>query len=256
MTALAVSSVVFACIFGVALVAMFVKRLLPEHHLSADSKDFLKLGMGTIATLTALVLGLLIATAKGTYDAQGGEVQELSVKVMMLNRILEKLEKDGLETDDARELLKKVVVAMQGRLWPAEGAPPADLTPGEARAPGEALYDKIAGLKPKNDAQRDLKTRALQVAAELLQVRLRLYSRRDSTLPTPLLVVLVSWLVVLFTGYGLLAPRNLTVMVVLFVCALSVSGAILLLLEFTTPFEGLLKLSSSPLQDALASIGK
>jgi len=253
MSALATSAVVFACIFGVALAAMFFKRYLPEHHLSADSKDVVKMGMGTMATLAAIVLGLLIATAKGTYDAQSGAVQELAAKVMFLDRILAKY---GPETKEARDLLRDATEAIKGSIWPDEDARPASLAPGAARAVGDAMYDKIADLSPRDDAQRALKARALESLTNILQERLRLYVRHDGSLPLPFLVVLASWLAVLFAGYGLLAPRNATVVVVLFVCTLSVSAAIFLLLELSTPFSGMLRISSGPLRDALSLIGK
>jgi hypothetical protein len=253
MSPLATSSVVFACIFGVALFAMLFKRYLPEHHLSADSKDVVKMGMGTMATLAAIVLGLLIATAKGTYDAQSGAIQELSAKVMLLDRILAKY---GPETKEAREMLRDATEAMKGSIWPDEDARPASLAPGEARAAGDAMYDKIAALEPRDDAQRPLKARALEGLTNLLQERLRLYVRHDGSLPLPFLVVLASWLVILFAGYGLVAPRNATVVVVLFLCTLSVSAAIFLLLELSTPFAGILRVSSGPLRDALSVLGK
>ncbi len=140
MSPLATSAIVFACIFGVALFAMFFKLYLPENHLSADSKDVVKMGMGTMATLAAIVLGLLIATAKGTYDAQSGAIQEYAAKVMLLDRLLAKY---GTETKEARELLRSAVEATVNRFWANEGAQPANLAPGEARAAGEAMYDKI-----------------------------------------------------------------------------------------------------------------
>lgn len=253
MSPLAISSVVFVCIFGVALAAMFLKRFLPEHHLSADSKDVVKLGMGTIATLAAIVLGLLIATAKGTYDAQSGAIQEYAAKVMLLDRVLAKY---GPETKEARELLRSVVEVSMERIWPEEDVRPANLAPGEARTVGEAMYDKIAALSPKDAAQIALKARALEIMVDLLQDRLRLFARQDSSLPLPFLVVLVAWLIILFAGYGLLAPGNATVLAVLFVCTLSVSAAIFLLLELSTPFAGIMRVSSGPLRDALSVLGK
>jgi hypothetical protein len=253
MSPLAVSCVVFACVFGAALIAMFGKQVLPEHHLSADSKDVVKLGMGTMATLAAIVLGLLIATAKGTYDQQNSAVQEFAAKVLLLDRILGKY---GTETDDARKLLHDAVEATQKSIWPEGAGGPASLAPGAAKAPGEAMYDKIAELEPKKDPQPALKARALEVSVDLLQDRLRLYTRQDSSLPLPFLVVLVCWLVILFAGYGFLAPRNATVVAVLLVCTLSVSAAIFLLLELSTPFAGILRISSGPLRDALSALGK
>src|SRR4051812_13132966 len=160
MSALAISCIVFACIFGGALVAMFVQRILPEHHLSPESRDTVKLGMGLVATLAALVLGLLIATAKGTYDTQSGAVTDLSTNVLLLDRTLALY---GSDTKEARDLLRGGVESTLDRLWPEGGTQPASLTPGEARAAAEATYQKIANLAPQNDSQRALKARALEI---------------------------------------------------------------------------------------------
>jgi hypothetical protein len=253
MSPLAISSIVFACIFAVALVAMFIKRLLPEHHLGAESKEVVKLGMGMMATLAALVLGLLIASAKGTYDAQGNEVKELAANVVLLDRLLAQY---GPATKEARDLLRTGVEASMERIWPQGGGGSASLAPGEARAAMEAFYDKVAELTPQSDGQRALKSRALDVTTEILHERLRLFARRDGSLPLPLLIVMASWFAVLFFGYGLLAPRNATVVAVLLVCTLSIAGAVFLLLEFTTPFSGLLQIPSDPVRDALSVLGK
>ena len=129
---------------------MFTQRFLPEHHMSADSKEVVKLGMGAIATLAALVLGLLIATAKGTYDVQSGGIQELAAKIMLLDRVLAKYRPD---TKDARDLLRSAAEALRYRNWPDKGARPANLTLGEFRMVGEAMYDKFADLAPQNDVQ-------------------------------------------------------------------------------------------------------
>ena len=251
MSSIAISGVVFACLFVAALMAMLVKRALPEHHLNADSKDVVKMGMGFIATLAALVLGLLIATAKGTYDAQSTTVKEFSANIIMLDRVLNQY---GPETKKARELLHSAAQATLERIWP-EGAGAANLTPGESRAALESLYDNIAQLVPQSDGQRALKARALDLLAEQVRARLRMFAQQDSSLPLPFLVVLVFWLVILFAGYGLLAPPNATVIAVLVVCELSISGAIFLMLELATPFAGIMRLSSGPLRDAIHLIG-
>jgi hypothetical protein len=253
MSALAISCIVFACIFGGALAAMFIRQALPEHHLSADSKDIVKMGMGVIATLAALVLGLLIATAKGTYDTQNSAVKDLSTDILQLDRVLAMY---GSDTKEARDLLRSAVENTLDSIWPEGGARPGSLTPGAAKAAGEAMYQKIADLSPQNDAQRAFKARALDITNELLKERLGLYARKDASLPVPFLVVMVFWLTILFAGYGLLAPRNGTVVVVLLVCALSISGAVFLILELTTPFAGIMHISSGPMRDALALLGK
>jgi hypothetical protein len=250
---LAVSGVVFACIAGAGLLAMAVARALPEHHLKPDSKEAIKYGLTLIATLAALVLGLLIAAAKGTYDTQTTAVRQLSADALLLDRILALY---GKETGEARELLRRAVASALDRLWPGDSTRPANLAPGgEARADMEAFYEKVAGLTPKNEAQRALKARALDVTAGLAQTRFRLFAQKDSSIPVPFLVVLVFWLMVLLGGAGLLAPRNATVVGVLLICALSVSSALFLILELDRPFEGILLVPSAPLREVLARLG-
>ena len=252
MSPLATAGVVFACMLGGALVAMAVKGRLPQHHLSDESKDVVKMGIGMIATLAALVLGLLIATAKGSYDTQSSAIKDLATNVLLLDRTLAMY---GSDTKDARDLLRSAVESTLDKVWPG-GSRASSLTPGEARAAGEAMYSKISDLDPKTDAQRALKARALDILAELSKQRLGLFARQDSSLPVPLLVVLVFWLTILFVGNGLLAPRNATVLAVLLVCTLSIAGAVFLVLELTTPFGGIMRIPSTPLQDALSLLGK
>jgi Protein of unknown function (DUF4239) len=253
MSSLGIFCVVFACIFAAALVAMFVKRVLPENHLSADSKDVVKLGMGLIATLAALVLGLLIATAKGSYDTQGSAVKEYAANVILLDRILRQY---GPETKEARELLRAASQATLARLWPDGGTGSANLAPDATKTPLESLYESVAQLEPKTDSQRGLKARALDVIVDQGRARIRMFAQQDSSLPLPFLVVLVFWLIILFAGYGLLAPPNATVIAVLLVCTLSVSGAIFLMLELATPFAGIMRVSSGPLRDAINLLGQ
>ena len=254
MSAIAVSCLVFACVFSGAILAMFVGRALPDHHLSGDSKDVIKLAMALIATLAALVLGLLIATTKGMFDTQSGAVKQISANVILLDRVLANY---GSETQEARDLLHRSTASTLHRIWPENGARPADLAPGEARRETHIFYDKVAALSPQNDAQSSLKARALQITFDLAQTRYQLFVQEDSSIPTAFLVVLVFWLTILFAGYGLLAPRNPTIIAALFVCTLSVSGAIFLILDMAKPLEGAtIRISSAPLHDALSHIGE
>ncbi len=252
MSSLAIAGLVFACIFGASLLTMFLGRALPANHLNAESKDVVKLGLGVIATLTALVLGLLIASAKGTYDTQSNSVKQMSANVVLLDRLLARY---GSETKELRELLHRGVTIIFDSLWPHDGQK-ATLTPGAAMTEMETFYDKLGEFSPKTDAQRVIKGRALDLTTELGQTRLRLAAQKDSSVPSPFLVVLVLWLVVLFGGYGLMAPRNATVVVVLIVCSLSISAALFLILELDRPFDGIVRVSSIPFQEALSRLGK
>ncbi|MGH8623334.1 MAG: hypothetical protein ACRET3_14465 [Burkholderiales bacterium] len=240
---MAISWIVFACVFGCGLLGMFLRAALPEHHLGTDSRDLVKLGMGLIATLAALTLGLLIASAKGSYDAQRNELTQMSANIILLEHVMAHY---GPETREARDLLRRSVARMFARMWPETTSRPAQLEPTV-----EGLYDKIQALSPQNDAQRSIKAQAIGIITELGKARWLLFERRGGSVSVPFLVVLVFWLAMIFLSFGLLAPANPTVIATVFVCALSVSGAIFLILEVDRPFDGHILISSAPLRDAL-----
>src|SRR5262245_26296048 len=229
---------------------MFLRASLPEHHLSPDSKDFVKLGTGLVATMSALVLGLLIASAKGSYDTQRGDLTQIASNIIVLDRLLAHY---GPETKEARDLLRRSVVLALERMWPERRLQPGEFEPG---APSEALYDKIHHLAPQTDAQRSLKAQALTISINVAHTRWLQVEQAGSSIPLPILAVLVFWLSIIFVSFGLLAPPNVTVVVTLLVCVLSVSGAIFLILELDEPFGGLIRLSSAPLQDTLRRLGQ
>ena len=248
---MAIGWIVFALVFGSALLAMFVHRALPEEHLTSDSKDVVKLGIALIATMSALVLSLLVASAKSAFDTRSNQLAQASADIVLLDRALAHY---GPETKEARALLQRSTAETLERFWPAGGAKPITIDP--AASPVEALYDKIEALTPQSEAQRSMQSQALTLAADVGRTRLLLFEHLGSSIPVPFLVVLVFWLCIIFASFGLFAPRNATVITVLCVCALSVAGAIFLILELDRSFEGLLQVSSAPLRAALAQLGR
>jgi len=250
MNATEASSIAFAVVFAGALLGIFLRGVLPPHHLSAGSKDIVRLGMGLVATMAALVLGLLVASAKEFYDSQTSEVIQLSANVVFLDR---ELAHYGPESREAREFLRNILIRIRDRVWPADAARGLGLEPVSVN---ETIYAKIQQLSPKNEAQRRLQTQALKMAAKLLQARWLMYEQSTSPIPLPMLMILVLWLTIIFVSFGLFAPRNGTVLATLFVSALSVSCAIFLILEMYKPFQGLIRISGAPLDAALAHLGK
>jgi hypothetical protein len=253
MSSLAIACVMFVCVLASTLAAIAIARRLPEHHRSTESKEVVKLGLGVIATLTALVLGLLVASAKGTYDTQSNSVKELSAQLALLDRILERY---GPETAEARAQLRAFTRALLEQFWPHDGSAPTLFPTGEAKSIGETFFDTLTALKPKTDTQQMLKARAIDAAAGLAQSRQRLVVNNERSIPSPLLVVLGFWQAVLFAGFGLLAPRNATTLTVLVVCMLSIAGAIFLVMEFDRPFDGLIRVSDAPIRTVLSRMGE
>jgi hypothetical protein len=247
----AIGGAVFACVFFGAFLGMRLRTMLPEPHLSADSKDVIKLAIALIATMTALVVSLLISSAKTAYDTRSNELLQTSVDIVTIDRLLAHF---GPEAKDARVLLRNSVQAAIERAWPTDGARPIEIDPRES--PAEAVYDKIAELVPQTDTQRALRTQALNMTMDLGRLRMLLLVQEHSSIPTAFLVVLIFWLTVIFGSFGLFAPTNATVTTVFLICSLSISGAIFLILELDQSFEGLIQISSTPLRQALARLGQ
>ena len=253
MSSLGIAAIVFVCVFGAAMFGLFVGNALPEHHLSPDSKDVVKLGTALIATMAALVLSLLISSAKSSFDRISSDLLENAARVVSLDRALADY---GPETKEVRDLLKRSYAARIQLLFPADASRETKLDSPEQVLRTENIRAKLWELSPQNDAQRGLRLQALEIAGEMSMTRWLLLLQKDEGIPKTLLVVLVFWLAIIFATFGLFAPRNATVVAALFVCALSVSGAILVILDMNSPFAGLMKVSSVPMRDALAHLGQ
>jgi len=250
-----IALIVFASVLGGTLLGMFLQAIMPQHHFTEDSKEVIKLGMGLIATVTALVLGLVIATAKSSYDTQDAAVKHTAAKVMLLDRVLAHY---GPETKEIRDKIKSTLARKVDEIWPEERSrPPGSGTPEELPTiKGEGLEFDLRQLTPQNQAQRDLQSQALRISGEIMETRWFILGGTGSSVPKPFLVILVFWLTIIFGSFGLLAPRNATVIAVLFLCSFSVACAIFLILEMDEPFTGVMKISSAPLRFTLSHLGQ
>jgi hypothetical protein len=244
------SLIVFACVFGGAMLGMLLRPLLPEEHLNSDTKDVIKLGVGLVGTMAAMVLGLLVASAKTSYDTRRTEVTQMATSAILLDRILAHY---GSESAEVRSLLKVSVNGMIKQFWTQDSGDTDSLAPVVSR---EVLFDKLQELVPKTDAQRALQSQAESMAISLGQTRWLLFEQSGSSISLPFLVVVVFWLSILFMSFGLFAPRNATAIVTLVVGALSVAGALFLVLELDHPFAGVIQISEAPLRHALAILGQ
>ena|ERR1039457_7164757 len=253
MSSILVAVLVFGCAFGGALVGIFLRVRLPEHHRGDDSKEVLKLVMGLIATMAALVLGLLISSAKSSYDTQEAEVQQLGIHLLQLDRTLVHF---GPDATEARDQLRRIALAYIGRTWPNDGVVVAAYEPLQAQREGEELFERIARLSPKTDAQRLEQSRAQQLLIGLWETHRFLDEQAGGTLSWPFLMVLVFWLTVLFVGFGLFTRFNVTVIAALLVGSLSVAGALFLILEMNRPYSGVMQISSAPIRNAVAQMGR
>jgi hypothetical protein len=252
MTSFIIALAVLACVFGGTLAGLYLKSLLPVHHLKDDSKDIVKLGIGVIATMTALVLGLLVSSAKGSFDKMSNELTDTAAKVIELDRVLARY---GPETREVRVAVRQSYQTVVDFLFSNDPAHIMKLTTPDRTGRLEGTQDMIQALVPKNDVQRELRSQALALAGDLAATRWLLVLQERETISMPLLVVVVTWLSLIFMGFGLFSPNNRTVVAALFLCALSVSGAVFLILEMDRPLEGMVRISDAPMRAALKYLG-
>ena len=253
MSALSVGGIAFGCTLGGALLGMLLGAVLPKHHLSADSKDVIKVAMAMIATLAALVVGLLIASAKNSFDGKDTEMRRRAADAVLLDRTMAQY---GPETRELRSVFREIFAMRIGQIWPEESN--GKVAP-EAIGQGSAIEEvqrKLLELSPQNDAQRWLKSTALEITGEIAKGRWLVLEQTGSGIQWPFLTILIFWLAMIFASFGLFAPRNGSVVAALLVCALSAAGSLFLIVQMDQPYSGLIKISSAPVRAAFDQLGR
>ena len=247
------TAVVSASLLAAVWIGIWLRRLLPPPHLSADTKDTVKLTMGLVATMSALLLGLLVNSGKASYDTKRGQVIQMASKVALLDRVLV-LGVYGPEGAEVRRQLRTLVEEQMRRMWPGEPSVPAQLkSPSQT---GDAFYAAIQTLAARDDTQRALKAQAVSLTVEFAQLRSLMLAQSSTSIAIPVLVMVVCWLLVIFLGFTLIAPPNATANLALMVSALCAAAAIFLIMELDRPFGGLIQISSEPMRKALSQLGK
>jgi hypothetical protein len=249
MSALAISPCVLVLLIVSAAAGAGLRAVLPEHHPSKDSREIDNLCIGVVATMAALVLGLLIASAKDAFDRKVRETQLVATNVVLLDQALRQY---GDEAAAARKPLVAATTAILSHALGRGDAPTSGEAPVAARRSLQALQRSVLALAPVNSAQRWLQTDVLTLVGNVAQASDMLNAHEGSSLPMPFLVILVCWLMIIFGSLALFAPNSNTVRAIMLVCTLSTAGAIFLILEMDRPFSGWIAISTEPLRNALA----
>lgn len=247
-------AIVAGTVFAGGVAGLTLCPRLPRHHQTSDTRDIVRLGIGMLSVLASLVLGLLIARAKETFDTADERIRNYSADLILLDRSFRNY---GPGTDAARQLLREYTGAALDTTWPETGS--ARREPLENKQQG-ALLDQILqtvlSLKPSDDNQRWLRQQALEVLSRLMETRWALLVGETSTLSPILLGVVTLWVAVIFASFGLNAPRNGTVVAAFLVCAISIGGAIFVIREMDRPFDGIIMISGDPMRNALAHLNE
>jgi hypothetical protein len=247
MSSLSIALVIWVLILVAALVGVVLRRRLREQHLSAATHEFVDRASGLIITISALVLGLLVGSAKNSYDRELNNLKELATDIVVLDHALARY---GSETGKARAQLRQSVDVTILHLVSDHDAKASVLVRGEQIAALESMRATLQGLTPANDGQRASQERAVQAADRVIRTSWLLVELADNPVPWVLLFVMVTWLLLIFVGWGLYAPSNGVVHAAMLFCAMVAAGAIFLILEMYDPVAGIIKLPMAPLEIA------
>jgi hypothetical protein len=251
MSPIPATAAIAATLAAALVLGRILRRAVPAEHLTTDAKDTVKFAIGMVATMTALLLGLLVSSAKSNYDDQRNQVITMAAKVVYLDRMLALY---GTDAAPARKALRDLLRDAVDRIWPENGDSTPELSPNEGA--GNALLLMLQNLSPRDDHQRALKDQATALTIDLGQMRTLLQAQSIPSVSPPLLAAVALWLVFIFATATVLAPPNATTLIALAAAACSVIVAIFLILELDQPFSGMLRLSSAPFQFALPQLDR
>ncbi len=252
MSGVEIGALTFGCAFGGAVLGNGIRAAIPPALLSKEAQDVMRLGMGLVATMTALLLGLVTAAARSSFDSQDAAIRTAAANILTLDRLLARY---GPETAPTRTLIRNAVAFRVATTWPDDGSASSGLTKTLATPAIEEIEDQILRLSPANETQRWFKTESLKLSEEVLKARWRTLGSQEGAVPTVFLIVVIFWLTVTFVSFGLYTRLNPAVVGVLLIAAFSVAGAVFLILELDGPFDGVIKISSGPMRFALSQLG-
>jgi hypothetical protein len=247
MYALIVSLLATACVFAGGLAGVLLHPRLPPSNLTKETQDVVKLGIGMLSVLASLVLGLLIATAKGSSDTTDHDVRSYAANVILL---AETLRDYGADAAKPALLLRQFTAQTLHDIWPEDGAAPALADP-HTGLTLEHVREEIRALKPVDGGQRWLQDQALTLVTTLLQQRWQIIEHQGPNVRPVVLLILMSWITVIFASFGLNAPFNATVVGAFLVCSLAIGGSVFLIIEMDNPFQGALQIPRGPMANAL-----
>jgi hypothetical protein len=247
------SAMVLVLILSSAALGSYVRARLADHHFEEASLAAMRIAVGLVATLSALVLSLLISSGKSSLDLVNTALQHNAVTMIRLDRTLSQY---GPSADGLRVQIKDDYARWISFLFSNKTG-----TNAEAESQGilQSTYDipgRIFALQPVGPLQEKLRDHAMELWDDIFSGRWLALEHRMGLIPTPLIAVLVGWLAVIFGIFGFSAPRNWSMCVVFLLCALSTTTAVFIVLDLDTPFQGMVNVSKAPMMDALKFIGR
>jgi hypothetical protein len=256
------ATIVLLTLLGSSALGMLVQRFLSERHTSHDTIALIHHVVVMLFTFAALVLGLLITSAKSSFDQVDNTVRSFAIRLIELDQVLREY---GGEVDPIRSLLHTYAATVITTTWIK--APQSKLEY-QAKQPSDSVKSpeledlsnsirlKIRELDPKDAMHRQLASECQRLMEQVVHIRWMLIEQRHTSISAPFYLVLVFWLVVVFGGFGLTAPHNVLTYTALAIAAISIASAIFVLLDFDRPFAGIFTVPAEPIRGALIQLSR
>jgi Protein of unknown function (DUF4239) len=251
MTSATIFLISFVSIVAGGALGTALRTRLPGAHLNPDSKEVIRLGTGLLATLAAVLISLMIASAKKSYDEQDMHFRQLSAHLVLADHLLSRY---GPETADIRRAMRQAVPAAIDRIWHEKATQSPQSNAFSANSLAEQFNSAIDRLQPATDEQRAIKSRIQQASTDIANTRLLMFADGDNPILTPFLMILIIWLTVIFISFSLFVEPGPVIAIALLVFALSVSSALFLIADLSQPYAGLMQISREPLRTILAPL--
>ncbi|MFO1159265.1 MAG: hypothetical protein U1E60_10540 [Reyranellaceae bacterium] len=235
---------------GGAYVGSRFRRALPQHHLDGNAKDIVRLGAGLIATILAVVLGLMINSANAALEMQRGELRRIAADLILLDRLLESY---GPEARPIRVLLRQGLEQLTDRIWAVNTAHSMpDLGTSSVSA---EVFRSLHALEAPRPAQQSVRTLAVGLAVDIARNRLMLFEAMATPMPLVIVAVITFWLSALFVSFSLFTPVNRIAQSALVVIALSAAAALFLFLQMRDPLAGFVHIPRDAMSKILLPLG-
>lgn len=240
---------IFACLAGAALVSLCIYERFPAHHRQDETSAVVRLAANLFVVMSSLVLGLMVNSAKNTFESIDHNIHSYATELILLDRSLRQY---GPETAPARQMLTAYVQRV------VDAKSPSQQTPVVANRLSELLLNEVGNrlsmLTPPDARQAALLQGTIQQLQKVIEQRWVLVEQSEGAIPAPLIALLVAWLTLIFASFGFRAPRNATIVGTFIVSAALVASAIYLILDMDAPFSGPIQVSPAPLERALAEL--
>ena len=233
----------FLSVLGAALLGLFTKTRLPSLHVD-DTTTVVRLVGNLFVVMTSLLLGLMLNSAKNTFETNNRNIRALATELILLDRTMRAL---GPEAEDARRHLVEYVQIALKEANVLEANP-------QAEASLEAAGTSLRTIRVSDEQQVALWNDARELYRQVVRQRWIVIDASGGTIPTPLIIMLILWLAIIFASFGYRAPRNIIVTASCLLAALLISAALYLILDMDTPSSSTIRASNIPFQRALAQL--